>query len=1126
MDNLLNQAKTGLSTIWNAVQNTASQVKPIAQSIASTVPPSMPAQPQVSTPGVLSSAKQWLEQVWNAIWQATKSIIPGAQPISPTPTDTQAWQIKQNADQWIWALPIKKPVATTTTQTGQPQTPAQIENLSKPLAPTQQPSVPPVQVPPTTPSIAPPTTQKGQATSTQPLAGAQPQQPAPTPLYTWATAEKKQEADKLITAVDPAGVMSPALQSEIKEAYLSGDQSKMQSIFNANNIDLANTQNYMGALRMTRDLNLQQTHAQSQQDRATQRIMMEYDTAIVKQQQNIRATANNMSVQLDGAGRLQSQNTMDAIVQEMGNQQRILQNLQTSKALALWEIVEGAHYNNQVMANQYNDSMAQYDLNIQNQMKTLSDTWLAGTAQWVMAMQSAIEKTGLAKLALSQQYAQQLKGATEIMKMQIDKRTPNIDITNQINDGYLHNAQGDLVVWPTWKPLVSNPQKKLSTTTMDNNGNMIGIYSDGTHDIISEGQRLGANDIQNYAKAVQAGGESILNMLPKNVQQQVVAYMGQSGMVWLDIQMKQQQLDMQRQQLAGQGWQEMNDGSGKMINPRTREVWDPGQQDAKNMTVDFIKSKEGFRSEAYLDSAGIPTIWYGFTTVNWRKVQMGDTITQEEADQQFSKQLEWYQNWKNYIDPSTLSPQQQTALTSFEYNLWSGIWSKNAMPILNKIKSGDISGAQSLMKQFVNAGGRPVQGLVNRRNEEAELLWIKGWSQQQQSIPSSAVSEAISQCKEKAQCGAGVNDYLRRIGSDTHFVDSYESKKKEINSKEPVVGGIAIWQPTGWGAQPKYWHVGIVVEDLWDSVMIHDWNWDGKENQATHKVLKSTIAQSGGYHIPDVLQKTQSTGGGYSPDQQAILSGMPKTLKDIGKDEQKMLKQYWLSPLDVAKYSQEKPKGQNEDVSVLSQWIWRDFIEWGKTPTEFIVKSTWLSPAELINQWVKQYVEGKNKWLKTLWLEISDISPYISADEEQRKNMGKAITMTPDLIRKIDRWKELVDKYWTESESTDVWAEMKQLRTDVLTTLKSDAFLNLWVLQPVDLQFMEWLVPDSNASILPEWNQSENLWRLRENFLWKIKTNGAAMGIWPVQSSQTQSQQGQPAKNTDRIKNIQSLIKK
>lgn len=32
---------------------------------------------------------------------------------------------------------------------------------------------------------------------------------------------------------------------------------------------------------------------------------------------------------------------------------------------------------------------------------------------------------------------------------------------------------------------------------------------------------------------------------------------------------------------------------------------------------------------------------------------------------------------------------------------------------------------------------------------------------------------------------------------------------------------------------------------------------------------------------------------------------------------------------------------------------------------------------------------------------------------------------------------------------------MKQLRTDVLTTLKSEAFLNLGVLQPVDLQFME-----------------------------------------------------------------------
>ena len=60
--------------------------------------------------------------------------------------------------------------------------------------------------------------------------------------------------------------------------------------------------------------------------------------------------------------------------------------------------------------------------------------------------------------------------------------------------------------------------------------------------MISEGQPATIQDIHNYAKAVQAGGDSILKMLPQNIQQQVMSYMGQSGMVGFDTQMKQQQL--------------------------------------------------------------------------------------------------------------------------------------------------------------------------------------------------------------------------------------------------------------------------------------------------------------------------------------------------------------------------------------------------------------------------------------------------------------------------------------------------------------------------------------------------------------------------------------------------------
>lgn len=64
----------------------------------------------------------------------------------------------------------------------------------------------------------------------------------------------------------------------------------------------------------------------------------------------------------------------DAIVQEMTNQQRILSNLQDSKAWALADIVSTAKYNHDVLANKYNDTMSQYDQALLNQIKNLSDT--------------------------------------------------------------------------------------------------------------------------------------------------------------------------------------------------------------------------------------------------------------------------------------------------------------------------------------------------------------------------------------------------------------------------------------------------------------------------------------------------------------------------------------------------------------------------------------------------------------------------------------------------------------------------------------------------------------------------------------------------------------------------------
>ncbi|MDD4151401.1 MAG: peptidoglycan DD-metalloendopeptidase family protein [Candidatus Gracilibacteria bacterium] len=144
------------------------------------------------------------------------------------------------------------------------------------------------------------------------------------------------------------------------------------------------------------------------------------------------------------------------------------------------------------------------------------------------------------------------------------------------------------------------------------------------------------------------------------------------------------------------------------------------------MVISMLRNEEGFRENAYKDSAGVWTIGYGFTSINGRRVQEGDTMTRDEAEKELVKKANWYTNYKKYIKVD-LTLEQHMALTSFEYNLGRGIWTKpteqgGAMPIIDKINSGDLEGAAEYLKGFNNAGGKVLRGLTSRRNREAVLL--------------------------------------------------------------------------------------------------------------------------------------------------------------------------------------------------------------------------------------------------------------------------------------------------------------------------------------------------------------------------------------------------------------------
>lgn len=178
--------------------------------------------------------------------------------------------------------------------------------------------------------------------------------------------------------------------------------------------------------------------------------------------------------------------------------------------------------------------------------------------------------------------------------------------------------------------------------------------------------------------------------------------------------------NIQTYEVNGEKYSWYFDQSGNFVNmsaPWGWGGWDTPSTDA----VSLISKWEWFRDKAYQDSAWVWTVWFWFTNLNGRPVQPWDTIDRASAEQLLQKEIWNRQNFMNYITVP-LNENQKAALASFEYNLWSGIWEKNAMWILNKVNQWDLAWAASLMKQYVNAWGKPIKWLVNRRNEEAGLL--------------------------------------------------------------------------------------------------------------------------------------------------------------------------------------------------------------------------------------------------------------------------------------------------------------------------------------------------------------------------------------------------------------------
>ena len=192
--------------------------------------------------------------------------------------------------------------------------------------------------------------------------------------------------------------------------------------------------------------------------------------------------------------------------------------------------------------------------------------------------------------------------------------------------------------------------------------------------------------------------------------------------------------------------------------------------------VRLIKQWEGLKLNAYRDVAGVLTIGHGHTSAaGIPKVREGMRISDKEAEDILKADLRKFEDRVSRLVKVPLTDNQFAVLVSFDFN--TGALHKSTL--LKKLNAGDYDAVPAELMKWVNAGGKRVQGLVNRRAAEAGL-WAKG------EFVSSNTVEAKKAVPVKDVAvigGTGTTGAVATIGpAIPDIVDAVSSQRDELTS--------------------------------------------------------------------------------------------------------------------------------------------------------------------------------------------------------------------------------------------------------------------------------------------------------------------------------------------------------
>lgn len=134
--------------------------------------------------------------------------------------------------------------------------------------------------------------------------------------------------------------------------------------------------------------------------------------------------------------------------------------------------------------------------------------------------------------------------------------------------------------------------------------------------------------------------------------------------------------------------------------------------------IGFLQTEEGTKYNAYLDSAGVPTICTGST----KHVFLGQTATLAECEQRLVEDTTYAGAAVKRLVTHKLTQQQYDTLVSFTFNVGPGNLAKSTL--LKRSNAGECSAAGQEFYRWDYAGGKRLKGLTKRRAREAQA-WLE-----------------------------------------------------------------------------------------------------------------------------------------------------------------------------------------------------------------------------------------------------------------------------------------------------------------------------------------------------------------------------------------------------------------